>query len=356
MPAKARRRNRRLQTGIRRRPNGTIEAYVQVGDRKRSKTFPAGTATTAIQRWRFDEKAKLGSEPGGPGTIGADLRRYLTRIRAQRSYETSRYMLERWRDRLGAARRRDEVTTEEIEAIIQEMTLERNLSAETVRRYCSTLQRMWTVLDGRGAPNPVRAAEKPPREPLQTRALPPEEIERLLDAMPDTDERTVCRLIAWTGLTHEQIRQLQPEDIYWERGGIQTRGRRKGGGSEARFLRLMDRGLEALREFDERKLYGKVNNHRVWVQVKRAGKAIGRSRVRPYDLRHSFATLIYEASGDLDGTAFLLNHSSTATTKRYALGAFESVAARAVQQAEAKLSERLGRRPTNGPDRIRRAR
>ena len=163
--------------------------------------------------------------------------------------------------------------------------------------------------------------------------------------MPPGDERTVCEIIAWTGLTHEQIRQLQPEHIFWDRNRIQTVGRRKGHTVEARIIPVLERGMNALRAFDRKNLYGNVDNNKIWRQIKQAGKKIGRRHVRPYDLRHSFATLIYETSGDLDGTAFLLNHANTATTKRYALAAFDPVAVRTLERASRQLDERLGPEP-----------
>jgi integrase len=54
--------------------------------------------------------------------------------------------------------------------------------------------------------------------------------------------------------------------------------------------------------------------------------------VRPYDLRHPFATAVYRVTGDLDVTRRLLGHSSSRTTERYAAGALVEVERQAVKK------------------------
>ena len=355
MPSGSRKRSKRLQTGMRRRPNGSIEAYLEIRGTSRSKVFPNGTPLSKIQLWRLQEREFLGGAAPTGGSLGQDVERYLKMVRTQRTYKNTAQMLATWCEWLGRDRPRSSVTTADLNEIIQKMIEVEGLAAGSVYRYCSVVQRMWTMLDGPGAPNPVRAAQKPPKDPLQARGLPPEEVEKLLNAIPASDELTICEIIAWTGLTHEQIRQLRPDDIFWDRSRIRTGGRRKGKTVEARVIPMLERGMDALHDFDEKKLYGKVNNYRVWAAVKRAGKKIGRGSIRPYDLRHSFATMIYETSRDLDGTAYLLNHASTSTTRRYALAAFDPVAVKTLELAAARLEERLGRRPRRGgrPDIVR---
>jgi hypothetical protein len=51
----------------------------------------------------------------------------------------------------------------------------------------------------------------------------------------------------------------------------------------------------------------------------------------PYDLRHSFGTLAYAASGDLHATGVLLGHRDSRTTARYTLGAVDPRLAAAVK-------------------------
>jgi integrase len=39
--------------------------------------------------------------------------------------------------------------------------------------------------------------------------------------------------------------------------------------------------------------------------------------LKPYDLRHSFGTRVYQASGDLHATGRLMGHRDSKTTERY---------------------------------------
>ena len=119
------------------------------------------------------------------------MQRYLKMVRTQRTYTHTVHFLEKWCEWLGPERSRTTITTEELNEIIQQMGETEKLSPGSVYRYCGVLQRMWTALDGPGAPNPVRGTRKPQREPLQVRGLPPEEIKKLLDAMtPGTSGRS----------------------------------------------------------------------------------------------------------------------------------------------------------------------
>ena len=337
---KSGRRSKRIDTGIRRRPNGNLEAYVESRGRTRSKVFPKGTPIQRIKTWRLLERDRLGAIGGARGGLESDVQRYLQMVQDQKTLDDTTYILGRWMRQIGPTRSRSTVTTDELHRITQDMT-GGGLSPASIRRYLGTLQRMWTVLDGPGAPNPVRGVQRPQKDPVQARGLPPEVVQQLLDTMEKDDEWAICRVMAWTGLTGEQIRSLQPEHIYWDQNSVQTIGRRKGRTAAGRILPLLPMGVEALREFDARNLYGKVVNAKIWRRVKRAGKAIGRPSIRPYDLRHSFATAIYESSSDLSITAYLLGHQTTASTKRYALNAFEKVARSTVEKAGHELEARL---------------
>ncbi len=344
-PKPPRKRSKRIATGIRRRPNGRLEAYVEALGRTRSKTFPAGTPRRTIEAWRAEQREALGgvAATSGDGTLAGDIRIHAASLRANTTFDEQVTILERWAEALGPARRRGSISRHEIEEVAAGW-LERGMAAATVRKRLQMLQALWTSLDGEEARNPVRSVRRPTREPTQARGLPTERVRALLGAIRSEQSRTICRVIAWTGLTHQQLRELKPADIDWDSRSVRTRGRRKGRGAPARFVPLLDEGLEALRAFDAADLYGKVNNQTVWKHVKEAARAIGDPGIRPYDLRHSFATLVYEATGDLTTTAYLLGHADEGTTRRYALNAIPSVARAGIEKTEALLNSRK-RRP-----------
>ena len=53
-------RCQRIESGIRRRPNGTIEAYVDVHGTTRSKVFDGDAPLTEVREWRATERERLG--------------------------------------------------------------------------------------------------------------------------------------------------------------------------------------------------------------------------------------------------------------------------------------------------------
>ena len=332
-------RHKRVATGVRRRANGTLEAYIEVRGVARSKVFPARTPITKIQLWRLQQRSAIQprhSKEGKAGTLDSDIDEHLAARRNETTASERKRILKLWSHELGGDRLRSSIKRSEIELVVNRW-LERGLSPGTIEVRLSALQSLWNWIEGREGPNPVRAVRRPRRDPVQARGLPPTQVQALLEALPEGPVRTICKVMAWTGLAHQQIRELQPSDIRWESSELRTRGRRKGKQAAARIVPLLERGLEALREFDDQNLYGYVPNQEIWIAVKRAGYAIGEPNVRPYDLRHSFATLMYESTGDLSATSYLLGHSSIKTTLRYALNAIPKVARSAIENANQTL-------------------
>ena len=339
-------RHKRVATGVRRRANGTLEAYIEVKGTTYSKVFPARTPITKIQVWRLQQRAGIqprAARKGGTGTLDGDFQEHLVGRKHEPTFRDRKRILELWSAELGGKRPRSSIKEKEIQVIVNRW-LEEGLAGGTIEIRLSTLQAVWNRIEGREGPNPVRAVRRPRRTPVQARGLPRAQVEALLEALPEGPVRTICEIMAWTGLPQQQIRELQPSDIRWDSAELRTRGRRKGKQAPARIVPLLDKGLAALREFDRLDLYGYVPNAEIWTAVKRAGYAIGEPNVRPYDLRHSFATLMYESTGDLSATSYLLGHSSIKTTLRYAMNAIPKVARSAIDNANRQLEAASVRR------------
>ena len=97
--------------------------------------------------------------------------------------------------------------------------------------------------------------------------------------------------------------------------------RRKGHGTDRHRLPLSDQAVGALREFDALDCWGKFSNSSLWKTFQRACVTAKVSGVRPYDLRHSFGTKVYAATGDPLAVQYLLMHSTQKMTERYTQGA-----------------------------------
>jgi site-specific recombinase XerC len=142
---------------------------------------------------------------------------------------------------------------------------------------------------------------------------------------------------AWTGQNPALLQQLTPEDVNWTTTPPQLylQPRRKGEGVDAGWIPLLPQAVDALREFFARDAGGEWNKGVVLRGFKTAVKKTQRDLRRehrhqdatrlegmlPRDLRHSIATALVEASGDVFGVAEYLRHADIKTTLRYTKGA-----------------------------------
>ena len=138
----------------------------------------------------------------------------------------------------------------------------------------------------------------------------------------DSASKTKARLavIAYTGLPHASLKRLRPQDVLWDARAMVLPGRQKGRGTRPKTVPLTYDGLKAMQRFDELECCGNFNSASMWSSFQRACKSLGIKGLRPHDLRHSFGTALYAATGDVQATQQLLGHTSPRTTGRYTLG------------------------------------
>lgn len=202
--------------GVRRHGAGW-QASVFVAGVRHYATFPIDEPLETILAWRKTERARLqlahvkrGRRPAA-GTFASEAKAYLAAVRAMPSYKGRARDIGLWAA-LFKERRRDTITRLDIQAqrdrwalhgpkcilkkaekdahgrvirAAQWTEVDAPLAASTVNHRLRALSHMWTVLDGRHAPNPAREVpelEEPEGEAL---GLPYELVETILAAMPD---------------------------------------------------------------------------------------------------------------------------------------------------------------------------
>lgn len=128
------------------------------------------------------------------------------------------------------------------------------------------------------------------------------------------------------------------------RGSSLAPGRKKGAGTSARAVPLTNEAVEALREFIACNAFGPFSHSSLWKTFSLARDAAlekypkDRAHLlglRPYDLRHSFGTALYTATGDIRATQLLMGHSRVEMTHRYTLGAVDQRLAGAIAAFDA---------------------
>lgn len=359
-----------------------VNVQVRMPDEPRyrfvSKTFPADSLLSDRRAWREQMRveARRGGLPPEATTFAEDAARYLESVAALPTIEQRRQHIEEW-TRVFGDRPRGSIRPHEIRAQRDRWLTEPRTDLQgrrqppyapgSVNKRLRALSNLWRVLDGRHAPNPVREVPEADEIESEPRALPYAVIEALLEAMPDVTQtrkgctrtagnRTKARLavMAWTGLAQVQITRLQPEDIDWEEPSIWVRGRRKGAaGTERRGRRkpITAQAVAALRQFDALNCWGPFSAaamrkslrracRKVEERFRRDGVTINLNRVRPYDFRHSYATALLAATGDLQTTQRLMLHQSASTTERYARAAVDPVLVAALERFTKHVTKR----------------
>lgn len=168
------------------------------------------------------------------------------------------------------------------------------------------------------------------------------ELRILMDAMDELSVRKnrwyagqALKLLSVSGCRRDEIRSLRWSWIDWDRGRIDWPSTKTGAGhliinraAVAILKGIMDRDDGRLKEhvfcgLDRSLELPKATLYRMWSEVKDLAASRGvdakrLARLRPHDLRHSFATLGLSHGLSLEDVGKLLRHRDSRSTKRYA--------------------------------------
>jgi integrase len=357
-----------------------------------TRHFDRSTPIRVMVTWREDTKAQLRvtrKQRAFAGSFEADAKRYLEAVAALGSIKERRADIARWVEIFGT-KRRDMITAAEIRLHRDRwITLPRGYaadgsplppySASTINHRLRALSNLWTVLDGRRAPNPVREVPEVPEPDPLPRGLPYATVEAILSHLVDRGQtergkgrkpilrqirrarseaerrrlralavpapppsKTLPRLrvMAYTGLTPAQLGRVVPSDLDLdaEQPSLLIRRRAKGKGAKPRREALLPQAVEAFRLFVARGCFGRFSASSVrksFLIACRRARAAGHvipEGVRPYDLRHSFGSMVFAATNSLEATQRMLSHEKRQTTMRYALSGLSAVQASNLKQ------------------------
>jgi integrase len=355
--------------------------------------FPLDTDRDVLRACQARERARLLTErtkdPHADtrrGTLAADVRLYFqtAALSTQRTAER-RQQFDWWIAQF-PKRNRHTLKHDEIRRALNTLTTiatpgrpSRPASASLKNHYRTALSNLFTVLDTKDAPNPVRAVPKcdPPDPPA--RDVPYDVIEAILSELRDTGaqkgatkppsrSKARLRVLAYAPLTPAQLWILPRVNVDWIRATVLVPGRKKGAGTLPARKPLTPAALEAFRAFDAAGCWQlKASKSSLWRTFTAArDRAVARLRIdrpdldlsraatmHPYDLRHTFATFAYQTTDDLDATRELLDHADAKTTRRYAQGAVPErlrTAGAAIAAAHAARHQAAAQTAATAPD------
>jgi len=350
----------RYPKGISRRPDGAWRISLGPGGRTFNKSFPAATPQATVEAALMTARKKRdAAQPVNDGTLGADVQRYLLdHYTGKPGYDERDRHLALWLVELRAATPRDAITRDDVARVLNGWRAA-GLGPDTCNKRRTALLALFNTLDGKAGSNPVRDVPKfHPPDPMP-RGLAYDQIDRALKLLPVCRTRARLALMAYTGIPPAQMMQLTPDHWDHKNHVLTVPGRRKGRGTKPHVIPLGIQAQAAMVEFDSTNAWGRFTwapIGRMWrdtwlamltgaprAQV-RAHPELYRHIMTPvvYDLRHSFGTEVYRATGDLKAVKDLLGHASLRMSERYTLAAVPAQQVDAVRKFDAKISLVLG--------------
>jgi integrase len=311
-----------------------------------------------------DEQHKAGGK-AKRGTIAGDKSEYLrvapdlsTQRRAERDQQIT------WWASQFPNRARRSLDPKEIRRAILTLThpkTGRPLSASSRKKYLTALSQMFEVLDP-GMPNPCDDVVKDTEPKAVNRDQPYELIDAIVAHLRDrghgkapSKSKARLRVLAYAPLTPAQLWALDRSRVDFVKGELLPEDRDKGEGAQANRKPLTADALDAFRAFDAagcwglkpsrsslRKAFVRARNKAIAALRDTRPDLVARARtMRPYDLRHSFATEVVKATGgDLNAASAFLDHADLKTTRRYTGGAMPVVLQRAGDVVAAAFAAR----------------
>jgi integrase len=202
--------------------------------------------------------------------------------------------------------------------------------------------------------NPAREVKRPSmRDSISpiSRALTLDQVRILLELVPQGAYRGYIAALVYTGMRAGEVTALRVGDVDFARGIIRV-SRSLSPGQHGELIEQSPKShksrdvplIDALRPYAEDAATGKhasdllfagpdggrLTNHnaRRGVDWEKLRAAVGRPDLRVHDLRHTFATILFDAGATAPDVQATLGHSSLQVTERYSR-AREGVALRA---------------------------
>lgn len=348
----------------------SLRVTVKVGTRQQEKRFPLGTATRVIQDWkdRIRGRLKEARPRASSGTLTTDVDRYLETLADRPALKKERtHQLEWWLRRFGRMKRSD-LEPAALRAALADLRTTK--AASTCNHYRIALSHLWTTLDGRNAPNPLRDVPMFPEPESEPRNLPGDLVEALLASFPAIGRaragekrarvhlgRIRLTVMLSTGLSPAEIMRVGPGDLMLAARAVYVRRRQKGKGSEGMMLPLTNAGVAAFEQFSAANAFGTFSTHALYQSWVRACKRLKKrddltddqrrilNIARPYDLRHTFGTFVLQQTQSLSTTKELMRHRSSKTTKRYVRAAVAPHLRAAIDGMSAGTSQHSSTQP-----------
>lgn len=309
------------ERGIRQTGSGW-QAYVRIAGEFRSKHFPPTTPLVELRRWRETQKARALlqlPDPTAGASFALDVDRYLDVVAGMITFSDRARHIKAWLAALGPRCDRVKLTGLEIREVLERWR-RAGLSAGSLNLRRTALMHLFTVLDGKAAPNPVRDVPRYP-EPAPRWHLPSAKHADKAIAAVSRDRLNKSRvrltLLRWTGWPSAQVKRLTPDALDLKRFRVRLTGRKKGRGTPDVWMPILPQAVKALKAFRQAGAFGPFSNSSLHKALRMGCKRAKVTPFRVYDLRHLFLTEAALAVRDDRVVAALGMHRDSRITARY---------------------------------------
>lgn len=299
--------------------------------------FPADATDAEIKAWQDKTRTKLreSAPTGERGSLLSDAGRFLQTQRGRRLKDFSN-LLGQWTALYGDVPR-DRLTVAQVQAAFFQWE-KAGVAPSTLNKRRQALLTLWKWCDGKKHNCPARDIAKWKEPKPEARALDPKFLVAILDKMPACATKARLMMVAFTGCRPSELMRVLPQHLNVEDGWVRYSTGKEG---EDRVVPLSADALVAAKMFVEHKAFGEystasVRKSMILAAMKAKGldpkdsgnidaliqnvrpSGFAKFSIRPYDLRHTFATLVRQNGADLADVGALLGHKKSQTTQRYA--------------------------------------
>ena len=338
-----------------------IRARAKLGPHRKEKRFKTGTPLREINAWledtRRDFRKRRSIAKRQKGLLAGDVAAFLDTLPAGRARNNTATYLAAWMIALGECRR-SSCTVDRLQAVVTKW-INAGVAANTIKHRRRALAQLIEYCDGDDAPNAARAL-KVPREPdAEARGVDMQLLDAIIRGM-DRDRsvrdgrggkgfrnKSQARLLMmlWTGITPASLMRLKPHHVNLDTRTLTLPSRKKGRGAHGVTVPLFPQGVEACRAWLRAFAWGTFGQRSLRHAFRRAVRRYiareadaGRTvtvppDLRVYDLRHSFASWLWEVTADPLLVQHFLQHADLKTTARYTRGTIDARALAIVERA-----------------------
>ena len=232
-----------------------------------------------------------------------------------------------------------EVTKNHLLAYIFHLKTDREYASTTVARKVAAIKSFFHFLISEASitDDPTATLDSPRVKKYLPRAIPQEDVEKLLEAASKRDtprglrDHAILELLYATGMRVSELVGLNVGDVDLASASVRCFGKNQ----KERVIPIYERAVQAVetylsrgriqlvRDPAEKALFlnqrgSRLTRQGLWLIVKGYVKEAGLpAQVTPHTLRHSFATHMLRGGADLRNVQELLGHANIATTQVY---------------------------------------